>query len=376
MSRILLKNLTKRFGETTAVDNLNLKIRDKEFMVLLGPSGSGKTTTLNLIAGLEMPNEGEIYIGNDLVNDLEPGDRNIAMVFQSYALYPHMNVFDNMAFSLKLRKLPKKEIREKVEKTAKLLNVEKLLNRKPKELSGGEMQRTALGRALVREPKVFLLDEPLSNLDAKLRFYMRTELKKLHEKIEVTTVYVTHDQVEAMTMADRIAIFNQGKLQQVGSPEKIYDHPENLFVAGFIGSPPMNLIKGTLTERDGRLTFSWGGANIDFSIGLGEAIKRHTSNPELVLGIRPNDVLMQNKPSKGFMKFKIYTSELIGTTLILTLETDGKLIKTEVPRSVGARINDKVWIKFPENQIHIFDEATTKKFMKISKNAKEDFVNV
>ena len=249
MASLSLKKIYKKYDNGfCAVTDFNLEVADKEFVVFVGPSGCGKSTTLRMIAGLEDITEGEFYIGDKLVNDVEPKDRDIAMVFQSYALYPHMTVFDNMAFALKLRKVPKDEIKAKVEEAAKILGLEELLDRKPKALSGGQRQRVALGRAIVRSPKVFLMDEPLSNLDAKLRSNMRAEIIKIHNTLGATTIYVTHDQTEAMTMADRIVVMKKGVVQQVGSPKEIYDHPENLFVAGFIGAPTMNFMKGRVAE--------------------------------------------------------------------------------------------------------------------------------
>ena len=251
MANVILKNLVKRFGAVTAVDNLSIEIHDKEFAVLVGPSGCGKTTALRMIAGLETITSGEIYIGDTLVNEMAPKDRDIAMVFQNYALYPHMNVRDNLGFGLKMRKFPTEEIDGRVQEAADILGIHALLDRKPKELSGGQRQRVAVGRAIVRKPKVFLFDEPLSNLDAKLRVAMRAEISKLHRRLEATIVYVTHDQVEAMTMADRIFIMHNGALQQSGRPLEVYQHPANRFVAGFIGSPAMNFIEATLVAKEG-----------------------------------------------------------------------------------------------------------------------------
>src|SRR5215210_5418756 len=255
MASVTLDHVTKRFGEVTAVNDININVNDKEFLVLVGPSGCGKSTTLRLIAGLEELSSGNIYIGDRLVNDVAPKDRDIAMVFQSYALYPHMSVYDNLAFGLKLRKTPKKEIDRRVHEAAEILGIGTLLNRKPKQLSGGQRQRVALGRAIVREPKVFLMDEPLSNLDAKLRVQTRAELIKLHRRLGITTVYVTHDQVEAMTMGDRIAVMSNGVVQQCDKPLVLYNHPVNLFVAGFIGSPAMNFFEGKIASGDNGATF-------------------------------------------------------------------------------------------------------------------------
>ncbi len=253
MANLSLKHIYKVYpGDVTAVKDFNLEIADKEFIVFVGPSGCGKSTTLRMIAGLEEISKGELYIGDRLVNEVEPKERDIAMVFQSYALYPHMTVYDNMAFGLKLRKVPKDEIDKKVKDAAKILDIEHLLDRKPKALSGGQRQRVALGRAIVREPKVFLMDEPLSNLDAKLRVQMRTEISKLHQRLQTTFIYVTHDQVEAMTMGTRIVVMKDGIVQQVDSPQEIYNNPANIFVAGFIGSPQMNFIDGTIKEEGGK----------------------------------------------------------------------------------------------------------------------------
>src|SRR5690554_5825222 len=250
LSQVILKGVTKRFGNVVAVDNIDLEIKDKEFIVLVGPSGCGKSTTLRMVAGLEEITEGDIYIGENIVNDVAPKDRDIAMVFQNYALYPHMDVYNNMAFGLKLRKFPKAEIDKRVNEAARVLGIENLLKRKPKELSGGQRQRVALGRAIVREPKVFLMDEPLSNLDAKLRVQMRAELAKLHDRLQTTIIYVTHDQTEAMTMGDRIVVMKDGLIQQVGAPLEIYNNPNNVFVAGFIGSPAMNFMEVILKRED------------------------------------------------------------------------------------------------------------------------------
>ena len=271
MASLSLKNIYKKYDNGfCAVTDFNLEVADKEFVVFVGPSGCGKSTTLRMIAGLEDITEGEFYIGDKLVNDVEPKDRDIAMVFQSYALYPHMTVFDNMAFALKLRKVPKEEIKAKVEEAAKILGLEELLDRKPKALSGGQRQRVALGRAIVRSPKVFLMDEPLSNLDAKLRSNMRAEIIKIHNTLGATTIYVTHDQTEAMTMADRIVVMKKGVVQQVGSPKEIYDHPENLFVAGFIGAPTMNFMRGRVAEGN---FITKDGGEIEIPVGYYDKLK-------------------------------------------------------------------------------------------------------
>ena len=325
MANVLLKNLTKRFDEVIAVNHVNLEIADREFVVLVGPSGCGKTTTLRMIAGLEEITEGEIYINDKLVNKLAPKDRNIAMVFQSYALYPHMKVFDNMAFGLKMRKVSKEDMRERVKRAADILGIEDLLTRKPRQLSGGQRQRVALGRAIVRDPEVFLFDEPLSNLDAKLRVQMRTELKRLHERLQATVVYVTHDQVEAMTMGDRIVVMKDGVVQQVGNPLQLYNSPANLFVAGFIGSPAMNFMPCQLLKEDARLHIDTG----DFRIPLPERMAsktRSTGEKEFVFGIRPEDMYERGpgqEPSieRPSIKAKVNVVEPLGKEISLDVST-------------------------------------------------------
>jgi multiple sugar transport system ATP-binding protein len=293
MSSVLLKNVVKRFGSVTAVDNLSIEIQDKEFAVLVGPSGCGKTTALRMIAGLETATSGEIYIGDTQVNELEPKDRDVAMVFQNYALYPHMNVRENMGFGLKIRKYTKEEIDSRVREAADILNIHELLNRKPKELSGGQRQRVAVGRAIVRKPKVFLFDEPLSNLDAKLRVAMRAEISKLHLRLGATIIYVTHDQVEAMTMADRIFIMNQGVLQQSGAPMEVYSQPANRFVAGFIGSPAMNFLDASLVAQAGTLLVDTGSFRVRVPEAFCSRLAPYAGKPVL-FGIRPEDIALHD----------------------------------------------------------------------------------
>lgn len=358
LARVLLKNLTKRFGDVIAVNALNLEVKDKEFLVLVGPSGCGKTTALRCIAGLETPEEGEIHIGDRLVNELDPKERNVAMVFQSYALYPHMTVFKNMSFPLENMKVPPDEIEQRVKQTAKLLKVEPLLDRKPKQLSGGQRQRVALGRAIVRDPTVFLMDEPLSNLDAKLRVYMRAELKKLQKELGVTTVYVTHDQVEAMTMGDKVAILDQGVLQQVGTPDDIYSHPENMFVAGFIGSPPTNffdcnILGGEPCKIDsGEFMYSLPDA-------AAEATKNCTSDT-CILGVRPQDITVHKdaKKKKGLIKAVLDVVEPLGDTIILDFKIGDYMVKAVVSPDFKAEVGDELWLEIPPNKIHIFDKKT------------------
>jgi multiple sugar transport system ATP-binding protein len=350
LAKVALKNVTKRFGEVIAINELNLEARDKEFLVLLGPSGCGKTTALRCIAGLETPEEGEIYIGDKLVNDLSPKDRNIAMVFQSYALYPHMTVFNNIAFPLENAKV------KRVKQVAKLLKIEALLNRKPRQLSGGQQQRVALGRSIVREPQAFLMDEPLSNLDAKLRVYMRAELKKLQKELGITTIYVTHDQVEAMTMGDKIAILNEGVLQQFDPPSKIYARPTNVFVAGFVGSPPTNFftcilsVDGVLDAKEFRYFLSE---------DLLEAAKTASSN-EIILGIRPQDIRVYRDATaeENLIEANLYTTEPLGDTMILDLQIGDYIIKAVVSPDFETETAEKLWLKFPGNKIYLFDKKT------------------
>ena len=356
MAKVLIKHLTKHFGSVVAVNKLDLEAKDKEFVVLLGPSGCGKTTVLRCIAGLETPDEGEIYIGDRPVTGLEPKERDVAMVFQTYALYPHMTVFQNLAFPLENAKVPKPEIKEKVEQTAKLLRIEKLLSRRPKQLSGGQRQRVALGRAMVREPHVFLMDEPLSNLDAKLRVYMRAELKKLQKDVGITTIYVTHDQVEAMTMGDKVAILNEGTLQQSGHASQIYFHPVNVFVAGFIGSPPTNFFDCNLT-KEAPLAFDAGPFKYPVPGYLLEKAKEWPSS--LVLGIRPQDVLVHTKAKgEGLIKGKLDIDEPLGDRQVFDLRVGDYLVKALVSPDFKAELGDELWIEFPSDKIYVFDKKT------------------
>jgi multiple sugar transport system ATP-binding protein len=296
MADVTLRNVVKRFDDVEAVRSIDLDIPDNEFIVLVGPSGCGKSTTLRMIAGLEEVSGGEIFIGGELVNDLPPKDRDIAMVFQNYALYPHMTVFENMAFGLRLRHFPKPEIRARVENAARILDITDLLDRRPKQLSGGQRQRVAMGRAIVRDPKVFLFDEPLSNLDAKLRVAMRTEIKRVHQKVKTTTVYVTHDQVEAMTLADRVVVMNQGRIEQIGAPQELYHHPKTRFVAGFIGSPAMNFMPCRLEENGAGLRVRLSDT-ITLPVPDGQAARyRPAAGRELIFGLRPEHI---TEPRRG-----------------------------------------------------------------------------
>ena len=371
MASLSLKHIYKKYpGGVTAVSDFNLEIKDKEFRILVGPSGCGKSTTLRMIAGLEEISEGELWIGDTLVNDVAPKDRDIAMVFQNYALYPHMTVFENMAFGLKLRKVPKEEIKRRVEEAARILDINHLLERRPKALSGGQKQRVALGRAIVRNPKVFLLDEPLSNLDAKLRASMRTELTKLHKKVETTFVYVTHDQVEAMTMATRIVVMKDGLIQQVDTPQNLYDFPVNLFVAGFIGTPQMNFITSKLVEegQDLYVTFGANKVKVPAEKANNPALKEYIGQ-EVVVGIRPeclhDDPVHVSSMPDSVIDATVEVTELMGAEIYLYLSfdgqedaTNGKNIIARVSSRSTSRAGDQIQIAFETNRMHIFDKDT------------------
>ena len=359
MVEVRLENLTKVFDKNViAVDNVNLHIKDKEFLVLLGPSGCGKTTTLRCIAGLETPTSGNIYIGDRLVNDVSEKDRDIAMVFQTFALWPHMKTRDNIAFPLKMHKFPKHEVKERVKETAELLKISHLLDRVPGQLSGGEAQRVALGRAIIRDPKVFLLDEPLANLDAKLRIHMRVELRKLQEKLGITTIYVTHDQAEAMTMSDRISVMHKGKIRQLGTTTDLYDHPEDLFVAGFIGSPPMNFVDCAFDEEKKALVSDV--FSLEIPKNLGKEIKKYATSSELILGVRPQDISLHEKQMPNSVGSEVYAMEPLGSETIVDLKLGDKIIKAVAPPTYKASSGDKVWMTFNMNNIHILDKKTEK----------------
>jgi len=358
LAKIVLENITKKFGDVVAVNELSLEVEDKEFLVLLGPSGCGKTTALRCIAGLETPDKGNIRIGDRLVNDLPPKDRDIAMVFQSYALYPHMSVYDNLAFPLKMRRLSKHEIDQKVNQVAEILRIPHLVKRKPKQLSGGEQQRVALGRAIVREPKAFLMDEPLSNLDAKLRLHMRAELKRLQEELGITTVYVTHDQAEAMTMGDRIAVMDRGRLLQLETPEKTYGSPSSIFVAGFMGSPPMNFIDCSFVQKEGRAFLDAGTFMLDVS-EFAAMIKEKSTSTELKLGIRPEDILLEReRPGGDAVQAEVYVVEPLGSEVITDLRIGENMLKVRSSPGLVLKMGDKVWLIFRREKLHIFDGKT------------------
>ncbi len=346
-----------------AVKDFNLEIEDKEFVIFVGPSGCGKSTTLRMIAGLEEISSGKLYIGENLVNDVAPKDRDIAMVFQNYALYPHMTVYDNMAFGLKMRKVPKAEIKTRVEEAANVLGIEDLLKRKPKQLSGGQRQRVALGRAIVREPKVFLMDEPLSNLDAKLRVQMRAELSTLHHRLQTTIIYVTHDQTEAMTMGTRIVVMKDGLVQQVADPQTIYNQPSNMFVAGFIGSPQMNLLDGQLYEEGEDVYFKFRNNSVKIPKDKAEILRQQGQiNKEVVLGVRPEDIKNESNKASGAeaIKSKVEVKEQLGSETYLYLEIDSKKLIARVKPIFNPSIGDEVKIYFDMDKAHIFDKATEK----------------
>ncbi len=364
MAGLSLKNVCKVYPNGfCAVKDFNLEIQDKEFIIFVGPSGCGKTTTLRMVAGLEDISSGELIIGDKVMNDVEPKDRDIAMVFQNYALYPHMSVYDNMAFGLKLRKVPKDEIDRMVKEAAKILDLEKLLDRKPKALSGGQRQRVAMGRAIVRNPKVFLMDEPLSNLDAKLRVQMRIEIAKLHQRLGSTIIYVTHDQTEAMTLGTRIVVMKDGLVQQVDSPQNLYENPQNKFVAGFIGSPQMNFIDGVVSEKGGIASVDVAGTIVPLPPAKSKKlIDGGYVGKEVSVGIRPEDVkddelFISASPNSVFeTEVKVY--ELLGAEVYLYLDIAGNSVTARVPSRTTARVGDKIKVAFDVEKIHVFDKET------------------
>jgi len=361
MAQVTLHNLVKKFSEeVVAVNSVNLDIQDKEFVVLVGPSGCGKTTTLRMVAGLEDISAGEIYIGDRLVNDVPPKDRNIAMVFQNYALYPHMTVYKNMAFSLKLRRTSKSEIERRVKAAADILGIGDLLERKPKQLSGGQRQRVAVGRAIVRQPEVFLFDEPLSNLDAKLRVNMRAELIKLHERLDATMLYVTHDQVEAMTMGDRIVVMRNGFIQQVGPPMEVYNQPQNQFVAGFIGSPPMNFLDARLVADNGGLAVDFQGMRLALPPQQAKSAAAYT-NRNVVFGIRPENILSAPEKKGVYLaplRATVEVLEPLGAEIILELSCQGYAFTARMDPQMRAKMHDEIEVYFDMERVHLFDPQT------------------
>jgi len=362
MAQVSLKNISKIFsGNIKAVDNVSLGAENKEFLVLVGPSGCGKSTTLRIVAGLEEPTEGEVYIGDKLVNDVPPKDRNVAMVFQNYALYPHMSVFENMAFGLRLRKYPKSEIEKRVRDAASILNIQKLLNRKPKELSGGEKQRVAVGRAIVRKPLAFLFDEPLSNLDAKLRVLMRTEINKLHIRLQTTMIYVTHDQTEAMTLGSRIAVMKDGRVHQVADPLTLYGKPVNKFVAGFIGTPPMNFMEGKIIKKDGKLYFDEGKFQLRIIDEMIPKLSMYVGK-EVIFGIRPEDIydklFVTDSPVENVLTVTVEVVEPMGSEVYLYLTTGSHTFIAKVPGNAKPEANQEMDLVFDMSRVHFFDKLT------------------
>jgi len=362
MARVLLRNLNKMFDGVHAVKDVNLEIRDKEFMVLVGPSGCGKTTTLRMVAGLESITSGDVLIGDTVVNNLPPMDRDIAMVFQNYALYPHMTVAENMSFALRLQRYPKAEIKSRVEEAARMLDISDLIDRKPKQLSGGQRQRVAMGRAIVRHPKVFLFDEPLSNLDAKLRVQMRIEIKKVHQKVRTTTVYVTHDQVEAMTLADRVVVMNRGRIEQIGTPNELYHNPATRFVAGFIGSPAMNFVPCRLEEAAGKLNLRLTD-RLAFPVPAARAARYRNvpPNEKLLLGIRPEHLAEANahgEPGVEPFETVLDVTEPMGMETLVYFTLEGTQMCGRVSPSAGAREGAPLRMAVDLNNMHLLNEGT------------------
>jgi len=359
MGQVVLRNVNKFYDSVHAVKDVNLQIRDKEFVVFVGPSGCGKTTTLRMIAGLEVISSGDISIDGQVVNNLPPMDRDIAMVFQNYALYPHMSVYDNMAFGLKMRKFNRREIAKRVQEAADILDIGDYLKRKPRQLSGGQRQRVALGRAIVRHPRVFLFDEPLSNLDAKLRVQMRVELKKLHQRLGTTAVYVTHDQVEAMTLGDRVIVMRDGVVQQVGEPLDLYNSPANRFVAGFIGSPAMNFASVTMMDGNGRLTAKNAGLQLEVPASHTERLRSHVGR-EVTIGIRPENLHVATDSDPAGLTFpsKVEVVEQLGSEILLDVRVGDDTMVAAVDPTTRARVQDQIHLAVNPARLHFFDAKT------------------
>ena len=361
MASVKYEHVTKRWGNVVGVDDLSIDVADKEFVVYVGPSGCGKSTALRLLAGLESISEGKIYIGDRAVNDVKPKDRDIAMVFQSYALYPHMSVYENMAFGLRQRKTSKGEIDKRVREAANILGIEKLLDRKPGQLSGGQRQRVAIGRAIVREPNVFLMDEPLSNLDAKLRVQARAEISKLHQRLETTFIYVTHDQVEAMTMGTRIMVIKDGVKQQVDTPQNLYEYPVNLFVAGFIGSPAMNFMDAKLVERGDKVALDCRDFLLDVPEGKATVYRQHLGE-DVILGIRPEDTHdVEYCPAginKSLVEVRVDVTELLGREVVVHLTSDNIQFQGIFDSRTKARVGNTMAVAFNMDSMHMFDKQT------------------
>ncbi|MFC1480162.1 ABC transporter ATP-binding protein [Candidatus Omnitrophota bacterium] len=364
MAQVTLRNVVKVFpGGVVAVNDVNFGVENKEFVVLVGPSGCGKSTTLRLIAGLEEASEGDIYIGDRRVNNIPPKDRDIAMVFQNYALYPHMTVYENMAFGLRLKKYPKDEIKSRVREAAGILGLETLLNRKPRELSGGQRQRVAVGRSIVRKPMVFLFDEPLSNLDAKLRVQMRSELHRLRRRLQSTMIYVTHDQIEAMTLGDRIVVMKDGIIQQIDTPPNVYNSPVNKFVAGFIGAPPMNFLEGKIIKKEQKLYFDEGNFRIRIVEGMYEALEDYVDK-RVTLGVRSEDIydklFVSEAPPENIVTMTCEVVEHMGSEVYIYLNTGKNVLVARVSGDANPQINQDMDVVFDMSKIHFFDKATEK----------------
>jgi len=364
MAEVSLRNVTKVYpNDVTAVDDVSFGVGNKEFIVLVGPSGCGKSTTLRLIAGLETSTKGDIYIGDQKVNNLPPKDRDIAMVFQNYALYPHMTAYENMAFGLELKKYPKDEIVSRVKEAASILGLEQLLKRKPRELSGGQRQRVAVGRAIVRKPKVFLFDEPLSNLDAKLRVTMRTEIHRLHIKLQATMIYVTHDQTEAMTLGDRIVVMKDGVIHQIDTPTKVYNKPLNRFVASFIGAPPMNFLEGRIMSKDGRFYFDEGNFRIRIVESMYDALEPYNGK-SVMLGVRSEDIydklFVSETPPENIVTMTCEVVEHLGSEVYIHLNTGRHILVARVSGDANPQINQDMDVVFDMSKIHFFDKSTEK----------------
>ena len=359
--KVELENLSKRWGNVVGADSINLDIQDGEFVALLGPSGCGKTTTLLMVAGIYKPTEGFIRFDGRIVNHVAPKDRNVGMVFQSYALYPHMTVFQNISYPLKIKKVPKDEMKKQAQRVADMMGIGHLMDRKPAQLSGGQQQRVALGRALVKEPALLLFDEPLSNLDARLRLSMRGEIKRLQMELGITSIYVTHDQVEAMTMADRIAVMNEGMLQAYASPEQLYDHPETMFVAAFIGSPPMSFLTMNFVEQDNGFYLKGKGLNLRLPDEKGQLAKRNNAPSEVVMGIRPEDVTIV---PEGDVRAEVYVIEPLGREDLVTFHLDGKEVRVLTPAPFEGEVGEVMGLSIYKEKIHLFDPETEKSLLK------------
>jgi len=358
LAGVRLNKVTKKTGTLCPVFDIDLEVADREFITLLAPSGSGKSTIMRMIAGLEVPDEGEIYIGDEMVNELTPAERDVAMVFQTYALYPHLTVHGNLASPLEAQKTSKDEIGSRVKDVADILGIASLLEKYPTQLSGGEMQRVAIGRAIIRRPRVYLLDEPLTNLDAKLRVHMRAELKRLQKELGQTMIYATHDELEALSMSDRIVVISNGRIVQSDTPKEIFENPKSLFVATFVGTPPMNLFECALSERKGQTLLESSVFKLNIT-GLAELIRSKASGNDFILGVRPSDLKIHaQKPSEECIEGDIYVLEPMGAVVVVDVKVGNELVKVKVPGSISLEPGTKVWLTFEKEKMHIFDKKT------------------